>query len=95
MKSDLIKIIQKVSLETINEHALKVMFGKVESVAPLKIKIGDTWTLTEECIVLDTPVDDGEDVIVIKYSVGNKYLVLSTIEKVYNHTPNTGGIVDS
>lgn len=92
MSFDLIKTIQKVSLDIINEHALQVLFGKVQSVEPLIVKIGDTWTLTEEFLVLDTPVDKGEDVIVIKYSDGNKYLVLSTIEKVYKSSVNLGGV---
>jgi 3D (Asp-Asp-Asp) domain-containing protein len=93
MSFDIIKIIQKVSIDAINEHALQVLFGKVEEVKPLKIKVGNAWTLTEEFIVLDTPVDKDEDVIVIKYSTGNKYLVLSTIEKVYKSSVNIGGIV--
>lgn len=95
MSFDIIKIIQKVSLETIKEHALQILFGKVESINPLTVKIGDTWTLTEEFLVLDTPVDVGEEVVVIKYSSGNKYLVLSTIEKVYKSSVNIGGEVNT
>lgn len=95
MGFDIIKTIQKVGVGAINEHALQVMFGKVETKEPLVIKIGDTWTLTSEFIVLDSPVDDGEDVIVIKYSTGNKYLVLSTVEKVYKTSVNYGGVVNS
>lgn len=91
----MITTIQKASIDAINEHALQIMFGKVKSVTPLVIKVGDTWTLTEEFIVLDTPVEDNEDVVVIKYSTGNKYLVLSTIEKVYQNQVNTGGIVNT
>lgn len=95
MSFDIIKIIQKVSLETIKEHALQILFGKVEDISPLTVKIGDTWTLTEEFLVLDTPVDVGEEVVVIKYSSGNKYLVLSTIEKVYKSSVNIGGEVNT
>lgn len=95
MSFDIIKTIQKVSLETINEHALQIMFGKVETKDPLVIKVGDTWTLTSEFIVLDSPVDDGEEVIVIKYSTGNKYLVLATVEKVYKSSTNLGGVVNT
>lgn len=95
MSFDIIKTIQKVGVGAINEHALQVMFGKVVTKNPLVIKIGDTWTLTSEFIVLDSPVDDGEDVIVIKYSTGNKYLVLSTVEKVYKTTINYGGLVNT
>ncbi len=95
MSFDIIKTIQKVSVETINEHALQIMFGKVETKEPLVVKIGDTWTLTSEFIVLDSPVDDGEDVIVIKYATGNKYLVLATVEKVYTSSSNLGGLVNT
>jgi 3D (Asp-Asp-Asp) domain-containing protein len=95
MGFDLIKTIQKVGVEAINEHALQVMFGKVQSINPVVIKIGDTWTLTEEHLVIDTPLDANEDVVVIQYSTGNKYLVLSTIEKVYSSSVNIGGIVNT
>lgn len=95
MGFDLVKMIQKVGVEVIKNNALQVLFGKVESVDPLIIKIGDTWKLTEEFLVLDTPVDKDENVIVIKYSTGNKYLVLSTIEKVYKSSVNIGGIANT
>lgn len=91
--TDLIRTIQKVSVEVMSEHALQILYGKVESVNPLSVKIGSTWTLSEEFLVLDSPVDDGEEVIIIKYSTGNKYLVLSTVEKVYESSVSTGGIV--
>jgi 3D (Asp-Asp-Asp) domain-containing protein len=94
MSSDIINTIKKVSMDIINQHALQVLFGKVTKINPLTVKIGDTLTLTEDCLVLDTPVDNGEDVIVIKYSSGEKYLVLSTIEKVYKSSVNYGGIVN-
>lgn len=95
MRSDIIKTIQQVSTEIIKEHAIQVLFGKVESTSPLVVKVGDMWKLTGDLIVLDTPVEDNEDVIVIKYSNGNKYLVLSTIEKVYPSSVNIGGVVNT
>lgn len=95
MSFDIIKTIQKVGVEVMNEHALQILFGKVQSVEPLVVKVGDTWTLTENFLNLDTPVDKGEDVVLIPYSNGNKYLVLSTIEKVYKSSVNYGGIVNT
>ena len=95
MGFDLIKTIQKASLEAIKEHSLQVMFGKVQSVSPTTIKVGDTWVLTEEFIVLDAPVDVGEEVIVMQYATGNKYLVLNTVEKIYKSSVNTGGVVNT
>ena len=95
MSSNILDTIKKVGVETINEHALQVLFGKVKSVEPLVISISNILTLTEEFLVLDTPVEVGEDVVVIKYSSGEKYLVLSTIEKVYKSSVNVGGIVNT
>lgn len=95
MSFDIVKTIQKVAVEIMQEHALQVLFGKVQSVNPLKIKVSNTLILTEEFIVLDTPVEVNEDVVVIKYSTGNKYLVLSTIEKVYKSSVNVGGIINT
>lgn len=95
MISDLIKTIKEVGVAAIKEHALQILFGKVESLNPLKVKIGDKLTLTKEFIVLDSPVDEGENVIIIKYSTGSKYLVLSTVEKVYESSVNIGGVVNT
>lgn len=95
MSTDIIETIQQVSMEAINNCTLQVMFGKVQSINPLSVKIGDTWVLTEEFLILDTPVFADEDVIVIQYSNGNKYLVLSTIEKVYQDSSSVGGVVNT
>lgn len=95
MSFDLIKTIQEVAVETLVEQQLQIVFGKVTSVDPLAVKISDAHTLTEEFLVVDTPVGVGEEVIVIKYSTGNKYLVLSTVEKVYQSSVNYGGIVNT
>lgn len=91
----IIDVIKKVSLEAILPHTLQIVFGKVESVSPLVVRIGDTWKLTQEFIVLDSPVDVGEEVIVMKYSTGNKYLVLATVEKVYETSSNVGGVTET
>lgn len=95
MSSGIINTIQEVSIEAIDKQALHVLFGKVQSVTPLVVKVGSKLTLTEEFIVLDSPVDVGEDVVVIQYSNSNKYLVLSTVEKVYKNETHIGGIVNS
>lgn len=95
MSLDIIKTIQKVSLEAINGQALQVMYGTVTSVEPLVVNVGDRLILTEEFLVLDTPVEIDEDVIVLQYYSGGKYLVLSTIEKVYESSVNLGGVVDN
>lgn len=95
MSFDIVKTIQKVALEVISEHALQILFGKVTNTNPLTVRIGTMLTLSEESLVLDTPVEIDEDVIVIKYSTGNKYLVLSTVEKVYKSSVNIGGVINT
>ena len=95
MSFDLIQTIQKVGVEAIKPHALQILFGKVESVEPLKIKVGEHLTLTDNFLKLNTPVEVDEDVVLIQYTKGNKYLVLSTIEKVYKSSVSTGGIVNT
>lgn len=95
MKSGILETIQKVGVGTINENALQVLFGRVKSTNPVSIVVGDSWTLTEEFVVLNTPVEIGEEVVVIKYSNGNKYLVLSTVEKVYKSSVSVGGVVNT
>lgn len=95
MSFDLVRTIQSAGIEAISEKALQVMFGKVESNDPIKIKVSDTWTLTDPFIVLDAPVDVDEEVIVLQYSNDNKYLVLSTVEKIYETSVSTGGIVNT
>jgi len=92
---DIIDTIRKVSVEAIKPHALQIMFGRVETKDPLVIKLSDSRKLTSEFIHLDSAVEDGEEVIIIKYSSGNKYLVLSTVEKVYKTVVYTGGVVDT
>lgn len=95
MSFDLLKIIKKVGVEAIKEYAPQIVFGKVTSSKPLRIKVSNLLTLTEEFLILDTPVEENEDVILMKYADTNKYLVLSTIEKVYHSSVNTGGIVQN
>lgn len=95
MSFDLIKTIKRVALEAIREHAPQIVFGKVESLEPLIINLGGTRRLSEEFVVLDSPVDVDESVVVMKYSTGSKYLVLSTVEKVYKSSVSTGGVVNT
>lgn len=85
MSSGIIDLIKKISLNAIKEKAIQIQFGKVVSVNPVKINISDKLTIDETFIVLDSPVDNDENVVVIKYSNSQKYLVLSTVEKVYDN----------
>jgi 3D (Asp-Asp-Asp) domain-containing protein len=90
--SSIIDTIKRVALEAVEQCASQVLFGKVESTLPLRIKVSDKLILTDEFIVLDSPVDQGEDVALLKYTNANKYFVLSTIHKTYATAVNVGGI---
>ena len=94
MSSGIIDTIKKVGLAAISKLALQVLFGKVKSVEPLVITVsdkGELKELTKEFVHLDSPVQQDEEVILMRYASGNKYLVLSTIEKVYKNETYTGG----
>ena len=91
MTTGILETFKEASLDVIEQHAPQIMFGVVESVSPLAVKISDTRTITSEFLVLDCYVDVGEEVIVIKYSSGNKYLVLSTVVKVHTNDGYVGG----
>lgn len=91
MASNIINIIKKISLDIFKEHETKILFGKVTQITPLTINISDKFTLTHEVLTLNSPVEIGEMVILMKYSTGGKYLVLSTVEKVYKEVVYVGG----
>lgn len=94
MVSDIIEVIKKVSLNAIQEKAVNVLFGKVTSVQPIVVSISNKLTLTEEFLVIDSPLQLNEEVIVIKYSSGNKYLILSTTVKTHSNSINVGGVTE-
>lgn len=91
MVTGIVDTIKQVCLGVMKQKSLQILFGKVKSISPLTVNISNRLTLSEDVLVLNSPVDVDEEVIVIKYSTGNKYLVLSTVEKVYGSSIFLGG----
>ena len=102
--TDFIKLMKKTAVEAVNaSKPANVVFGKVISVSPLKIKIDQKLILTSAQLVLSRSVTDyrlsvtedgtvktvyvsnaltnGEDVILMQMSGGQKYIVIDRIGK--------------
>lgn len=85
---DLLKLIKKTSMEAFNaSKPADMVFGKVVSESPLKIKVDQKLELKSAQLVLTkTVVDDaltsGEEVIMMRMSGGQKYIVIDRIGKV-------------
>ena len=101
---DLIKLIKKTSLEAVNaSKPANMVFGKVVSTLPLKIKVDQKLILGEAQLALSKHVTDyrlsvtldgeskimtvsnalknGEEVILMQVSGGQKYIVIDRIGK--------------
>ena len=99
---DLIKLMKKAAVEAVNaSKPANVVFGKVISTAPLKIKIDQKLILTSAQLVLCRNVTDyrlsvtidgdyktmtvhnalqnGDEVIMMQVSGGQKYIVIDKI----------------
>lgn len=99
---DLIKLIKKAAVEAVNaSKPANVVFGKVISTAPLKIKIDQKLILTSAQLVLaksvtnyrlsvtmdgdyktmtvNNALQNGDDVIMMQVSGGQKYIVIDKI----------------
>lgn len=102
--SDLVKLIKKAAMDAMNaSKPANIVFGKVVSGSPLKIKIDQKLILTSAQLVLSERVTDcrlsvtvddvvktilvsnalknGEDVILMQMSGGQKYVVIDRIGK--------------
>jgi len=88
-------IINRSSINAIeSQKPFGVVFGKVVTADPLKVKVGEQLVLQGKQLYLDSMVYDNEDVILIKQQGGQKYLVLSTIYKeVESDEYTVGGVV--
>ena len=99
---DLIKLIKKAAVEAVNaSKPANVVFGKVISTAPLKIKIDQKLILTSAQLVLaksvtnyrlsvtidgdyktmtvNNALQNGDEVIMMQVSGGQKYIVIDKI----------------
>jgi len=92
MSSGIIETIKKVALNAFEaSNPVKLLFGTVTSVNPVKIKVGDILTLTKEFLVINGAVEVGDTVTLIRVQGGQKYVVLGTRTEYVEHTVYLGG----
>lgn len=90
----MIEVIKQTALKAIKaEKPMEVVFGTVKSLQPLKIELTNSFTLSEKQVVVDSLLEEGESVVLLKQQGGQKYLVLSTIAKeiINSEYINIGG----
>ena len=92
MSSGIIDTIKRVALNAFEaSNPVKLMFGKVVSTNPMKIKVNQYLTLTKEFLVINGEIFEGDDVTLIRVQGGQKYVVLGTRVGYVENTVYTGG----
>ena len=97
MSSGIIETIKKTALAAFEAtNPVKLLFGKVISVDPVKIQVGEYLTLSREFLVINGKVEKDDDVTLIRCQGGQKYVVLGTRTAYVEKTVYVGGeIIDS
>jgi murein DD-endopeptidase MepM/ murein hydrolase activator NlpD len=96
MSSGIIETIKRVALNVYEaSNPVKVMFGTVLSTNPVKIEIGTIkkLVLTEEFLVLNGDVFEGDRVTLIRIQGGQKFVVLGSRTEYIESTVYSGGSV--
>lgn len=92
MSSGIIDTIKRVALNAWEaSNPVKLLFGKVISTNPVKIKVSDLLTLTKEFLVINGEIFEGDQVTLIRVQGGQKYVVLGTRMGYIESTVYTGG----
>lgn len=79
MSSGIIETIKKVALSAFEaSNPVKLLFGEVISIDPIKIRVGELLTLTKEFLVINGAIQKGDNVTLIRCQGGQKYVVLGT-----------------
>ena len=92
MSSGIIDTIKRVALNAFEaSNPVKLLFGKVISVDPMKIKVNQYLTLTKEFLVINGEVFEGDEVTLIRVQGGQKYVVLGTRVGYVENTVYSGG----
>ena len=92
MSSGIIDTIKRVALNAFEaSNPVKLMFGKVVSTNPIKIKVNQYLTLTKEFLVINGEVFEDDEVTLIRVQGGQKYVVLGTRVGYVENTVYTGG----
>ena len=94
MSSGIIETIKKVALNAFEaSNPVKLLFGKVISIDPIKIQVNEYLTLTKSFLVINGEVSKGDTVTLIRCQGGQKYVVLGTRTAYVENTVYTGGEV--
>ena len=92
MSSGIIETIKKVAINAFEASSpVKLLFGKVVSVDPIKIQVGEFLTLTKEFLVINGTVEKDDDVSLIRCQGGQKYVVLGSRTVYVENTVYVGG----
>lgn len=92
MSSGIIETIQKTAIAAFEAtNPVKLLFGKVISVDPVKIQVGEYLTLTREFLVINGTVEENDNVTLIRCQGGQKYVVLGTRTAYVENTVYAGG----
>ena len=96
MRSGIVDTIKQIALNVFEaSNPVKLLFGKVISVNPVKIQVGEYLILTQEFLVINGEVFEGDNVTLIRCQGGQKYVVLGTRTAYVENTIYTGGTVVS
>lgn len=92
MSTGIIDTIKRVAINAFEaSNPVKLMFGKVISTDPVKIQVSDLLTLSQEFLVINGEVFEGDDVTLIRCQGGQKYVVLGTRTGYVENTVYVGG----
>lgn len=92
MSSGIIDVIKEVSINAAEADCpVKILYGKVLSVDPIKVKIGEELILEKDFLRVNGTVNTDEDVVVIRQQGGQKYIVLGSTTDTLVDTIYVGG----
>ena len=94
MSSGIIETIKKVALNVFEaNNPVKVLFGNVTSTEPIIIEVlGTKLSLTNEFLVINGEVNQGDNVTLIRVQGGQKYVVLGNRTVYTENTIYVGGV---
>ena len=82
--TSLVQLIKKIAMDAFNaSKPCNVMVGKVQSVSPLKISIGQQLLIDDDFLIVGDSVKEhlaaNQIVVLIRQSGGQRFLVVDTI----------------
>ena len=92
MSSGIINSIKQVALNVFAaSNPVKLLFGKVISINPVKIQVGELLTLDRDFLIINGEIFEGDNVTLIRCQGGQKYVVLGTRTGYIENTVYNGG----